>query len=254
MTILTLEHPVVSPQQWLEARKAFLQKEKDFTRQRDELSRLRRQLPWVKVEKPYTFEAPEGKQSLSDLFQERSQLMIYHFMLGPGWPEGCKGCSFMADHFDGILIHLTHRDVTLTAVSRAPLAEIRAFKTRMGWHFPWVSSDGSDFNFDFHVSFTPEQVASGSIDYNYARTNFATDEMPGLSAFYKNDTGEIFHTYSTYARGLDIFVDTYNFLDHAPKGRDEDDLPSPMAWLRHHDRYEDVQPATSCCSHEENHP
>ena len=238
MTATETSHEVVSKEQWLEARKALLAREKEFTRQRDELSRSRRELPWEKVEKKYVFEGPKGSQPLADLFDGRSQLLVYHFMLGPGWAEGCKGCSFLADHFDGTVVHLAHRDVTLVAASLAPLPEIEAFKKRMGWRFPWVSSNGGDFNFDFQVSFVGGERVNGKVYYNYDMREFPSDEAPGLSVFYKDKTGEIFHTYSTYGRGLDILLGVYNFLDLAPKGRDEESLPSPMAWLRHHDRYE----------------
>jgi len=238
VTATETSHEVVSKEQWLEARKALLAREKEFTRQRDELSRSRRELPWEKVEKKYVFEGPKGSQPLADLFDGRSQLLVYHFMLGPGWAEGCKGCSFLADHFDGTVVHLAHRDVTLVAASLAPLPEIEAFKKRMGWRFPWVSSNGGDFNFDFQVSFVGGERVNGKVYYNYDMREFPSDEAPGLSVFYKDKTGEIFHTYSTYGRGLDILLGVYNFLDLAPKGRDEESLPSPMAWLRHHDRYE----------------
>jgi predicted dithiol-disulfide oxidoreductase (DUF899 family) len=226
---------IVSPEEWVAARKEFLAKEKEFTRVRDELSRQRRELPWEKVEKQYAFETPRGKEMLADLFGKRSQLIVYHFMLGPGWSEGCKGCSFMADQFDGMAIHLAHRDVALVVVSQAHLAEIEAFKKRMGWRFPWVSSFGSDFNSDYHVSFAKTET---EVNYNYGMTKFASEELPGASVFYKDETG-VFHTYSTYARGLDI-LGTYNFLDIAPMGRDEGGLPHNMAWLRHHDKYSDI--------------
>jgi predicted dithiol-disulfide oxidoreductase (DUF899 family) len=231
------QHQVVSPAQWLEARQELLTKEKEFTRLRDELSRQRRELPWEKVEKQYVFEGPSGKVTLADLFGARSQLIVYHFMLGPGWKEGCPSCSYLADHFDGAVIHLAHRDVTLAVISHAPSAEIETFKKRMGWNFKWVSSFGTDFNFDYHVSFTKEDKAKGKVTYNYTQMEFPAEEAPGLSAFYKNPVGEIFHTYSTYARGLDILVGTYNFLDMAPKGRDEDGLAHTMSWVRHHDKY-----------------
>ena len=231
-----LAHPVVSHAEWLAARKEFLKKEKEFTHLRDELSRQRRKLPWEKVEKDYVFEGPGGKQSLGDLFAGRSQLIIYHFMFGPGWKEGCPSCSYLSDHYDGATVHLAHRDVTLAVISRAPIAEILAFKNRMGWKFPWVSSFGSDFNFDYHVSFRPEE-RTGKVDYNYESTEFPSEEAPGLSVFFKDPSGEVFHTYSSYARGLDIFVGTYNFLDHVPKGRDEEGLAHSMAWVRHHDKY-----------------
>ena len=260
-TVTELEHPkVASHSEWLEARKAFLAKEKEFTRLRDELSHQRRELPWEKVEKQYTFDGPNGNKTLADLFEGRSQLMIYHFMFGPGWKEGCPSCSYLADHFDGAAIHLSHRDVTLAVVSRAPFAEILAFKKRMGWKFSWVSSLGTDFNFDYHVSFTPEERA-GKVNYNYEQMQFPSEEAPGLSVFFRDPSGEVFHTYSSYARGLDIFVGTYNFLDHVPKGRDEGGLAHTMAWVRHHDKYSQgyfvdpkqlyVEPAKvagSCCS------
>jgi predicted dithiol-disulfide oxidoreductase (DUF899 family) len=261
---LELEHKkVASHSDWLAARKAFLAKEKEFTRLRDELSRQRRELPWEKVDKPYAFDGPRGKQTLADLFGGRSQLMVYHFMFGPGWSEGCPSCSYLADHFDGMTIHLAHRDVTLAVISRAPIAEIEAFKKRMGWRFPWVSSFGTDFNYDYHVSFTPEERATGKVNYNYEQAEFPSEEGPGLSAFLKEESGQIFHTYSSYARGLDILVGTYNFLDMAPKGRDEDGLAHSMSWVRHHDKYGEgyvvdpkqgyVEPAKvsgSCCSGE----
>ncbi len=263
-TITQLEHPkAVSHSEWLAARKDLLAKEKEFTRQRDELSRLRRELPWEKVEKEYVFEGSKGKETLADLFDGRSQLIIYHFMFAPGWSEGCKSCSYLADHFDGPTIHLAHRDVTLAVVSRASIAEIEAFKKRMGWKFHWASSFGTDFNYDYHVSFSAEQRAAGKVNYNYAEIESPLEELPGLSAFYKDASGDIFHTYSTYTRGLDIFVGAYNFLDHAPKGRDEEGLAHSMAWVRHHDKYDRgyfvdpmqtyVEPAKvsgSCCSGE----
>jgi predicted dithiol-disulfide oxidoreductase (DUF899 family) len=233
-----IEHPkVVSPAEWLAARKDFLKKEKEFTRLRDELSRQRRELPWEKIEKPYVFEGPKGKAPLADLFDGRSQLIVYHFMLGAGWKEGCPSCSYLADHFDGATIHLANRDVTLAVISHAPYGEIATFKQRMGWHFPWYSSFGGDFNYDYHVSFTPQERATGKVEYNYELTEFPSEEGPGLSVFYKDESGQIFHTYSSYARGLDILVGTYNFLDMAPKGRDEDGLGFSMAWVRHHDKY-----------------
>jgi predicted dithiol-disulfide oxidoreductase (DUF899 family) len=242
-----MQHTVVSQDQWLSARKSLLAKEKEFTKARDALSAERRALPWVEVEKPYTFEGPRGRETLADLFDGRGQLIVYHFMLGPGWKDGCPSCSLLADHFDGAAIHLAQRDVTLVVVSRAPLAEIEAYKKRMGWKFKWVSSFGTDFNHDFHVSFTPEQKAGEAV-YNYAMQKNPNEELPGLSAFIKND-GAVFHTYSAYARGLDILVGAYNFLDLAPKGRDEDGLPWSMAWVRRHDEYEKppVAKAGCCC-------
>jgi predicted dithiol-disulfide oxidoreductase (DUF899 family) len=241
-----MQHQIVSREEWLASRKAFLAKEKAFTRARDQLSAERRELPWVKLDKTYAFDTPEGKKSLADLFAGRSQLIVYHFMLGPDWIEGCPSCSYLADHFDGMLPHLAERDVSFTAISRAPLAEIEAYKRRMGWQFPWASSSGNDFNFDFGVSF-PLEDGHGSGIYNFERQDLTSDEMPGVSAFYKDESGAVFHTYSAYARGLDILVGAYNYLDLAPKGRDEDKLPWSMAWVRRHDEYEDAKPRASCC-------
>jgi len=232
------ERPTVVPQaDWLAARKDLLKKEKEFTRLRDELSRQRRELPWEKVEKNYVFDGPKGKETLADLFGGKSQLIVYHFMLGPGWKEGCPSCSYLADTFNGAAIHLPARDTAFAAISRATLPEIEAFKKRMGWQFKWVSSSANDFNFDYHVSFTREEKAKGKVYYNYEMTDFPSEEAPGASVFYKNEAGEIFHTYSSYARGLDILVGTYNFLDLTPKGRDEDGLSHSMSWVRHHDKY-----------------
>jgi predicted dithiol-disulfide oxidoreductase (DUF899 family) len=232
---------VVSRTEWLAARKQLLAKEKEFSRQRDALSAERRNLPWLKVEKDYVFDTASGTRSLADLFAGRSQLLVYHFMLGPGWEEGCPSCSYLADHFDGPLVHLAHRDVTFTVISRAPLAQIEAFKKRMGWRFPWVSSYGSDFNYDYQVSFTKEDRESGKAYYNYEHRGFPSEEGPGASVFAKNAAGSVHQTYSSYARGLDILIGTYNFLDLMPKGRDEDSLAFSMSWVRHHDKYSDVQ-------------
>lgn len=231
------DHRVVSLEEWIAARKELLAKEKRFTRERDELSRQRRELPWVKVEKSYLFEGPAGKETLADLFNGRSQLIVYHFMFGPEWKEGCPSCSFLSDHIDGTLVHLAHRDVTLVVVSRAPYSRIEEFKRRMGWRFKWMSSNGTDFNYDFHVSYTEEEMAKGKVYYNYEKQEFGSDEAPGVSVFYRGSNGDIFHTYSSYARGLDGLLGTYNYLDLAPKGRDEDGLPFTMSWVRHHDRY-----------------
>jgi predicted dithiol-disulfide oxidoreductase (DUF899 family) len=238
-----MQHAIVSQAEWLAARKALLAKEKEFTRTRDALSAQRRELPWVKVDESYVFDTPDGPRSLADLFGGNSQLLIYHFMLGPDWVQGCPSCSFLADHFDGANIHLAQRDVTLLAVSRAPLAEIEAYKKRMGWRFPWVSSYGTDFNRDFRVSFDQGEVDAEAMNYNYGTVAVNSTELPGLSAFIRNDKGEVFHTYSAYARGLDMLVGAYNFLDLAPKGRDEDALPWTMAWVRRHDEYEDTRKA-----------
>jgi len=230
---------VVSPTEWLAARKQLLVKEKEFTRLRDELSRQRREMPWEKVEKKYVFEGPNGTETLADLFDGRSQLIVYHFMFGPGWKEGCPSCSFLADSFDGAVIHLAQRDTTFVVISRATLPEIDAFKKRMGWKFKWASSNGTDFNYDYQVSTGNGEKAGSSVYYNYTLTEFPSDERPGLSVFFKKD-GEVYHTYSTYARGLDILLPTYNLLDMTTKGRDEQDMkPHAMAWVRHHDRYSD---------------
>jgi predicted dithiol-disulfide oxidoreductase (DUF899 family) len=234
---LELNREIMSEAEWLVARKDLLTREKEFTRQRDALSAARRQLPMVKVEKQYVFDGPKGKETLSDLFGARSQLIVYHFMFGPDWQEGCKSCSYLADHFDGANWHLPPRDVTLVVVSRAPFPEIQAYQKRMGWRFKWVSSYGNDFNFDYHVSFTAEDETKNKAYYNYAESEYINDELPGLSVFYIDDKGDVYHTYSTYARGLDILVGAYNFLDLVPKGRDEDNLDFTMEWVRRHDEY-----------------
>ena len=233
------DHNIVSHEEWLAARREHLRREKEFTRLRDDLSRERRELPWERVEKDYIFEGPNGRESLSDLFGGKSQLVIYHFMFGPDWGEGCKSCSFWADNFNGIDVHLKHRDVTLIAVSRAPFDKLDAYKERMDWSFKWVSSFGSDFNRDYRVSFVPEDKKEGKDDYNYALQPFPSDEAPGISVFYKDAAGKIFHTYSSYGRGLDMLNGAYHYLDLGPKGRDEGGLPYAMAWLRHRDKYDD---------------
>jgi predicted dithiol-disulfide oxidoreductase (DUF899 family) len=230
-------HRVVSRGEWLAARRELLAKEKEFTRLRDQLSQLRRDLPWERVDKRYVFEGPDGKTSLAELFAGRSQLIVYHFMLGPGWEAGCKSCSFWADNFEGFYAHLNQRDVTLAAISRAPWATIAPFKRRMGWSFPWVSSAGGNFNFDYGVSFTPDQLASGNVDYNFARRKTSLAELPGISVFCKDPSGKIFHTYSCYSRGLDMMNAAYHYLDLVPKGRDEAGLSYNQAWVRHHDDY-----------------
>ncbi len=235
---VTKEKPkVVSPTDWLAARKELLKKEKELTRLRDEVSRQRRELPWERVEKDYVFEGPDGKETLADLFGGKSQLIVYHFMFGPGWEEGCPSCSFMSDHIDASLVHLAARDVNLVVISRAPLAQIEAFKKRMGWRFKWISSYGTNFNYDYHVSFTKEELAKGKMYYNYGMQQFPSEEGPGTSVFYRDEAGKIFHTYSSYARGLDMLIGAYNWLDLAPKGRDEGGLAHTMAWVRHHDKY-----------------
>lgn len=233
---MMMQNPVVSHEEWLKARLQLLDAEKEFTHRRDALTRRRMAMPWERVEKPYRFEGPNGALSLVDLFDGRSQLIVYHFMFAPDWAEGCKSCSFWADNFEGIPIHLNHRDVTFTAVSRAPFAKIEAYKNRMGWTFPWVSSYGSDFNFDYHVSFTPEQIVAGEASYNYRRQPIDISEQVGISVFCR-DQGEVFHSYSCYARGVDMLNGAYHYLDLVPKGRDEDGLDFTMEWVRRHDQY-----------------
>lgn len=228
---------IVSRDEWIEARKAHLADEKEFTRLRDKLSAQRRALPWYKVDKNYTFEGPEGGVKLSQLFDGRSQLIIYHFMFHPDWDEGCKSCSFWADGYNPLVAHLNARDTSLAVVSRGPLAKLQAYKKRMGWDFTWVSSHGTDFNKDFGVTFTPDEVANKQTYYNYSTGVFGIEEAPGLSIFFQSETGDIFHTYSCYARGLDMLNAAYHYLDLVPKGRDEQDLPYGMAWVRRHDEY-----------------
>jgi predicted dithiol-disulfide oxidoreductase (DUF899 family) len=242
-------HAVVSMDQWLAARKALMVHEKELTHLRDRIARERRALPWVRVETDYVFDTLEGPRRLAELFEGRSQLLVQHFMFAPGWEQGCPSCSYMADHTDGMTVHLAHRDVTFVAVSRAPLAEIERFRQRMGWKFRWVSSFGTDFNRDFRVTFTPEEVATGRIDYNFGDWPYASDEWPGISAFYKDDAGQVFRTYSTYGRGVEVMMGTYNMLDLMPKGRDEREVEYKMEWVRHHDRYEPAPAAASCCHH-----
>ncbi len=232
-------HQVVSREEWLDARKKHLANEKEFSRLRDKLSQERRELPWVKVDKEYVFEGPDGNETLSELFDGRSQLLVYHFMFDPSWEEGCKSCSFLADNYSGAITHLNHRDVTMVTISKAPLDKLEAFKKRMGWNFKWVSSFGNDFNRDYHVSFTSEEVEKGETYYNYEVCKFPSTEGPGISVFSKDKNGNIYHTYSSYARGLDMFIGTYNLLDLVPKGRDEAELSYTMEWIRHHDKYAD---------------
>ncbi|HEV8674731.1 MAG TPA: thioredoxin family protein [Methylomirabilota bacterium] len=229
-------HPVVSHKEWLAARTAFLAKEKEFTRLREDLGRQRRELPWEKVEKTYRFDGSAGQETLAELFQQRSQLVVYHFMFSPEWDEGCPHCSFWADHYDGMGVHLNQRDVTFVVVSRAPLAKIESFKKRMGWRFKWVSAFQTDFNHDYQASFTPEDIESGSVFYNYQRVDMDIPDREGISVFYQDRSGAVFHTYSTYARGIDMVNTTYQFLDLVPKGRDETPA-DPQDWVRHHDRY-----------------
>jgi predicted dithiol-disulfide oxidoreductase (DUF899 family) len=246
LTLLTLsagkepkmDHKVVSRAEWLAARRALLEKEKAWTRQRDELSAERRALPWVRIDNEYVFAGPDGKQTLSDLFAGRSQLVVKHFMFGPGWTNPCVGCSFESDHIDGIVVHLEHHDVSYVAVSRAPYPEIAAVKQRMGWHFRWVSSHGSDFNYDFNASFTPEQIASGRATYNYRDGAQPMEEMSGRSIFYKDEAGAVFHTYSSFARGGEVVLSSYALLDMTPKGRDETINGNLTDWVRLHDCYD----------------
>lgn len=241
---LSPKHQVVSRADWLIARSALLAEEKQLTRLSDAVSAKRQALPWVKVEMDYLFDSPNGRVSLSDLFGTKKQLVIQHFMLGSGWEEGCPSCSFMADHTDAMLPHLAARDVTMIAVSRAPIAEIQSFKQRMGWRFGWVSSHGSDFNHDFHVSFKEEEVNSGRVNYNFTIQAFGCTEAPGISVFLKASDGALYHTYSVYGRGVELMMGTYRILDLVPKGRDEEGLEHTMDWVRHHDRY---GTNTKCC-------
>jgi predicted dithiol-disulfide oxidoreductase (DUF899 family) len=245
-----MHNRIVTRDEWLIARKALLAKEKELTRLRDQVSAERRELPWVRVDKQYVFEGPAGKETLADLFDGRSQLIIKHFMLGPGWQEGCVGCSFEVDHIDGALLHLEHHDVSYVVVSRAPLPEIETFKKRMAWRFKWVSSYGSDFNYDFHVSFKPDEIETGEVYYNYEMRKVGIEELSGRSVFYKDTDGDIFHTYSSYARGGDLMLGTYNILDLMPKGRNETGPNHNLTdWVRHHDRYDEggfVTPTGRC--------
>ncbi len=237
-TIETPSHKVVSREEWLRARTELLAKEKAFTRERDEMSRKVRDLPWVKVDKDYVFDGPAGKQSLADLFGPHSQLVVYHFMFDPTWSQGCKSCSFVADHYNNIVVHLAQRDVSFMTISKAPLEKLEQFRKRMGWTFPWVSAANTDFGRDFGVSFTDQELASGTTVYNYSTKPYPIRELPGLSVFYKDAHGNIFHTYSTFARGLEDFLGTYRYLDITPKGRDEEQTGG-MGWLRHRDRYDE---------------
>ncbi len=236
-TATSQKQKVASPAEWLVARKKLLAREKEYTHLRDALAAERQALPWIRVEKSYTFDTPAGRKSLGELFDGRSQLAVYHFMFGPEWAEGCPSCSMVGDGIDGVLPHLLQRDVTFTAVSRAPIAKLEAFKQRMGWRFPWASALLTTFNQDFRVSFTPEENAAGK-NYNFGTTNFPQDEAPGFSMFAKDPSGNVYHTYSTYGRGLEELLGVYFFLDRAPKGRDEAGIkPHPMGWVRHHDKY-----------------
>ena len=232
------QHRIGTREQWLAASRALLAEEKAHMRAADELARKRRELPWVKVDKNYVFETPQGRKTLADLFDGRSQLIIYHFMLGPDWSEGCVGCSFELDHVDAIVVHLAQQDIGYVVVSRAPLAKIEAFKRRMGWRVKWVSSGANDFNYDFHVSFTPKEIANGEAYYNYAMRKIGIDEMSGRSVFYKDDNRDVFHTYSSYGRGGEDYLGTYRLIDIVPKGRTEAINGNLTDWVRHPDRYD----------------
>ena len=240
-------HQIVSRQEWIAARKALLAEEKEFTRARDRLNAQRRALPWVKVDKAYVFDGPRGKATLADLFAGRSQLIVQHFMFAPDWNEGCKSCSFWADGFERMIPHLAARDTTLVAVSRAGLAKLEAFRARMGWTFDWFSSAANDFNFDYAVSFTPDEIKSGAKIYNFATSGFGVEEAPGISVFSRVEAGNVFHTYSCFARGLDMMNAAYHYLDLTPLGRHEEGLPYPMDWLRLRDRYQPAADAAECC-------
>jgi predicted dithiol-disulfide oxidoreductase (DUF899 family) len=229
------DHPIVSATEWLDARKALLAKEKEFTRARDALSQERRELPWMRVDKAYVFDGPGGKETLPELFDGRSQLVVYHFMFDPSWDAGCRHCSFWADNFDRIIVHLNQRDVSMVAVSRAPYPKLAAYEKRMGWSFPWLSSSGTDFNYDFRVAFTPEEIAAKKGDYNFVVQDPGDTEREGVSVFFKDPSGQVFRTYSAYARGIDMLNAAYHYLDIVPKGRDEG-TRGPF-WVRRHDEY-----------------
>ncbi len=229
---------VVSPNDWLAARRQLLERERELIRLRDEVSTARRNLPRVRVTKRYVFDGPNGRETLADLFGKRRQLIIYHFMFGPGWKEGCVGCSFLADHIDGLRVHIAHRDISLVVVARAPMPQIEAFKERMGWRFKWVSSSGSDFNYDYHVSFTRNDMIAGLVYYNYEIREFMSEDLPGVSVFYRDDAGGIFHTYSAYGRDAESLCGAYSYIDLTPLGRQEEE-GHWQAWVSHHDRYVD---------------
>jgi predicted dithiol-disulfide oxidoreductase (DUF899 family) len=240
-------HKIVSREDWTEARKVHMAHEKEFTRARDRLAEERRALPWVKIEKDYRFDGPNGRAGLADLFRGRPQLVVQHFMFAPDWDAGCKSCSFWADGFDRMIPHLAARDTTLAAVSRAPREKLETFRKRMGWTFDWYSSAGSDFNYDFAVSFTPEQIAAGHVSYNFGTSGFGIEDAPGISVFYRDEAGNMFHTYSCFARGLDMMNAAYQYLDLTPLGRHEEGLPYPMDWVRLRDQYRPAAAQASCC-------
>lgn len=240
---------IVNQEQWLAQRMDLLAREKEVMRLQDQLASARRALPWVRLDKQYVFDTPQGKRSLSDLFEGRRQLVVQHFMFAPGQERGCAHCSYMADHTDGALAHLAQRDVAFVAVSRAPLESLERMRKEMGWRFKWVSCGASDFNYDFHVSFAAHDAANGEVYYNYKEQPFPHEDAPGVSVFYKDDAGVVYHTYSTFGRGVEVMMHTYRVLDLTPLGRHEDDLPYTMAWVKHHDRYQQAVPAASCCGH-----
>lgn len=242
-------HKIVSRQEWIEARKAHMAREKELTRAREALSEERRKLPWVKVEKNHVFEGPNGKVTLADLFKDRPQLVVQHVMFKPEWDAACKSCSFWVDGFERMVPHLAARDTTMVAVSRAPIAKLEAFKKRMGWTFEWVSSGNNDFNHDYGVSFTREEIDKDEKKYNYGTTPFYGDELPGISVFYRDEAGNVYHTYSTYARGLDMMNAAYHYLDLTPLGRHEEGLPYPMDWVRLRDQYQPEAAKADCCHH-----
>jgi len=239
------DHRVVSPEEWIAARRTLLKKEKELTQLSDQVAAERRALPWVRLDKHYSFDTSDGRRTLAELFDGRRQLIVQHFMFAPGWEQGCPSCSFMADHSDGMRVHLEHRDVTFVAISRASLSDIERFRQRMGWQFRWVSSRHSDFNYDFGVSFSPDDLVDGRLHYNYGDWPYTEEEWPGISVFIKNDANEIFHTYSCYARGVEVMMGTYRLLDLTPKGRNEREVEYKMEWVRHHDRYQPVPAVTA---------
>ena len=246
----TTDHPVVSGQRWAAERTKLLAREKELMRLQDEVARERRALPWERLRDDYAFDTLDGKRTLAELFEGRRQLLVQHFMFAPGWEEGCRSCSYMADHTDGMRVHLANRDITMVAISRAPLPDIERFRRRMGWQFNWVSSFGTDFNVDFAVSFPQDGLADDRPNYNYATTVFRGEEAPGISVFYRDDAGEAFHTYSTFGRGVEVMMGAYRLMDLTPEGRGERGVPHKMEWVRHHDRYEPAPVAAaagSCC-------
>ncbi|WP_338829798.1 thioredoxin family protein [Bradyrhizobium sp. 27S5] len=241
------QHNIVSREEWIAARKALMAREKELTQAREALSRQRRELPWVKVDKDYVFDGPDGKLTLGDLFKGRPQLVVQHVMFAPDWDEACKSCSFWVDGFERMVPHLAARDTTMIAVSLAPLAKLEAFKKRMGWTFDWISSGDNDFNYDYGVSFTRQQIDAGNAQYNYGTTPLYGPELPGISVFFRDETGAVFHTYSTFARGLDMMNAAYHYLDLTPLGRHEEGLPYPMDWVRLRDQYQPAPVQASCC-------